>query len=55
MTDLGAAATVFDNMDMSREDLECQVHEDVEDDSSTLLVNDLSLSNKGPMDLDYVH
>ena len=46
MTDLGPASTVFDNVDMSREDLDShEVHEDVEDDSSSLLVNDLSLFN----------
>ena len=45
MTDLGPASTVYDNVDMSREDLDSHdVHEDMEDDTSSLLVNYLSLT-----------
>ena len=45
MTDLGPASTVYDNVDMSREELDSHdVHEDMEDDTSSLLVNYLSLT-----------
>ena len=44
MSDLGPAPTVFDNVDMNREDLNSnEAHEEVEDDSSSLLVNHLPL------------
>ena len=45
MTDLGQASNVYDNVDISREDLDSHdVHEYVEDDTSSLLVNELSLT-----------
>jgi len=44
MSDLGPAPTVFDNVVMNREDLNSnEAHEDMEDDSSSLLVNHFPL------------